>query len=207
MATFQISLKTKGSSDWLTNPMGWLLQWLTKSFLKQASKFSNQPPAFNHLFLTSSTYSLGRGTPATTVGPPPCILRALIVATRTTALGTRPEFRHLMLKNFSMPMSAPNPASVTGNEERQLFYLFCLFTSPPTPLQFLTQKRLNVNIQTTSQIYLKPPFYYPSNWLPSSELGQKWKHKETKLWTKHGNQNGLKVTASTKMVTSHHHLF
>ncbi|RKP37501.1 formate--tetrahydrofolate ligase-domain-containing protein [Dimargaris cristalligena] len=37
----------------------------------------------------------------------------IAVATRTTALGVRPETRHLMSKNFSMPISAPNPASVT----------------------------------------------------------------------------------------------
>ena len=44
---------------------------------------------------------------------PPCILRALIVATMITQLGTNPAFLHLMLKNFSAPRSAPNPASVT----------------------------------------------------------------------------------------------
>jgi len=63
----------------------------------------------------TSEYSLGRGTPATTSGPPPCILIALTVATRTTAFGSKPEQRHLMLKNFSIPMSAPKPASVTTN--------------------------------------------------------------------------------------------
>lgn len=56
---------------------------------------------------------MGSGTPAVTVGPPPCIFSALTVATSTTALGIRPEALHLMLKNFSIPMSAPNPASVT----------------------------------------------------------------------------------------------
>jgi len=34
------------------------------------------------------------------------------VATSTTASGTKPETRHLMSKNFSMPMSAPKPDSV-----------------------------------------------------------------------------------------------
>lgn len=48
-----------------------------------------------------------------TLGPPPCIFNARTVATRTTTFGCRPETRHLMLKNFSIPMSAPNPASVT----------------------------------------------------------------------------------------------
>ena len=40
-------------------------------------------------------------------------MSALTVATSTTASGDMPEKRHLMLKNFSAPMSAPNPASVT----------------------------------------------------------------------------------------------
>lgn len=48
-----------------------------------------------------------------TFGPPPCIFNARTVATRTTTFGCRPETRHLMLKNFSIPMSAPKPASVT----------------------------------------------------------------------------------------------
>lgn len=48
-----------------------------------------------------------------TLGPPPCIFKALTVATSTTTLGTKPEALHLMLKNFSIPMSAPKPASVT----------------------------------------------------------------------------------------------
>lgn len=45
----------------------------------------------HQLLLTSSEYSFGKGTPATTVGPPPCILRARIVATKTAAFGVRPE--------------------------------------------------------------------------------------------------------------------
>ena len=42
--------------------------------------------------------------PATTSGPPPCILRALTVATITAQLGTNPDLRHLILKNFSIPI-------------------------------------------------------------------------------------------------------
>mmetsp|Transcript_16838 Transcript_16838/g.63854 ORF Transcript_16838/g.63854 Transcript_16838/m.63854 type:complete len:426 (+) Transcript_16838:562-1839(+) len=61
----------------------------------------------------SVLYSSARGWPGTTGGPPPCVLRARTVATMTQAPGRRPERRHLMLKNFSAPMSAPNPASVT----------------------------------------------------------------------------------------------
>ena len=41
---------------------------------------------------------------------PDCVV---IVATSTTQCGTRPDWRHLMLKNFSIPQSAPNPLSVT----------------------------------------------------------------------------------------------
>mmetsp|Transcript_23609 Transcript_23609/g.50528 ORF Transcript_23609/g.50528 Transcript_23609/m.50528 type:complete len:304 (-) Transcript_23609:562-1473(-) len=61
----------------------------------------------------SSVYSDARGFPAETGGPPPCILRARTVATMTAHLGLRPDSRHLMLKNFSIPISAPKPASVT----------------------------------------------------------------------------------------------
>jgi hypothetical protein len=64
------------------------------------------------------SYGAGSGVPADTGGPPPCILSALIVTTMTTALGTRPLVLHLMLKNFSMPMSAPKPASVTTKPSR-----------------------------------------------------------------------------------------
>ena len=35
-----------------------------------------------------------------------------MVATRTTQLGLRVAFRHLISKNFSAPRSAPKPASV-----------------------------------------------------------------------------------------------
>jgi len=38
---------------------------------------------------------------------------ARTVTTITAASGRSPEARHLMLKNRSAPMSAPNPASVT----------------------------------------------------------------------------------------------
>lgn len=51
----------------------------------------------------SSVYSEARGAPGETVGPPPCIFKALIVVTSTTALGISPEALHLILKNFSIP--------------------------------------------------------------------------------------------------------
>mmetsp|Transcript_20033 Transcript_20033/g.36372 ORF Transcript_20033/g.36372 Transcript_20033/m.36372 type:complete len:278 (+) Transcript_20033:744-1577(+) len=63
----------------------------------------------------SSTYSVAKGFPAETGGPPPCILRARTVATMTAHFGLSPDARHLILKNFSIPISAPNPASVTTN--------------------------------------------------------------------------------------------
>jgi hypothetical protein len=62
---------------------------------------------------TSVQYSIGSGVPGSTFGPPPCNFNALILATRTTQFGIKLEYRHLMLKNFSIPISAPNPASVT----------------------------------------------------------------------------------------------
>ena len=43
---------------------------------------------------------------------PPCIFKARIVATITTALGLKPALRALMFMNFSAPKSEPNPASV-----------------------------------------------------------------------------------------------
>lgn len=46
---------------------------------------------------------------------PECDFSARTVATTTAASGFSPETRHLMLKNRSAPMSAPNPASVTRN--------------------------------------------------------------------------------------------
>ena len=66
---------------------------------------------------TSSGFSLSRpsgsGLPATILCWPECALSARTVATTTAASGARPDARHLMLKNRSAPMSAPNPASVT----------------------------------------------------------------------------------------------
>ena len=55
----------------------------------------------------------GRGFPGVIAKRPLCILSARTVATMRAASGSRPEARHLMSKNFSAPMSAPKPASVT----------------------------------------------------------------------------------------------
>lgn len=61
----------------------------------------------------SVVYSGFNGMPGVTAGPPPCIFNARTVVTRTTASGVFCAARHLMSKNFSMPMSEPKPASVT----------------------------------------------------------------------------------------------
>ncbi|RNA37771.1 hypothetical protein BpHYR1_023954 [Brachionus plicatilis] len=70
---------------------------------------------FEHPVLTRSKFSLqysaGIGVPGSTLGPPPCSFKARMVATKTTQLGTKLEFLHFMLKNFSIPISAPKPAS------------------------------------------------------------------------------------------------
>ena len=59
-------------------------------------------------------YSWGRGRPGTTSrGPPPCIFDALIVVVRIETLGVRPLNRLLTFQNFSKPMSAAKPLSVT----------------------------------------------------------------------------------------------
>jgi len=47
-----------------------------------------------------------------TLGPPPCIFSACTVATSITQSGTKVLERHFMLNAFSMPQSAPKPASV-----------------------------------------------------------------------------------------------
>ncbi len=56
---------------------------------------------------------LGSGAPGVTFGPPPCILSARTVATRTETFGVRPDRRVLTFQNFSKPMSAAKPDSVT----------------------------------------------------------------------------------------------
>ena len=61
----------------------------------------------------SSSIPRGSGRPAVTLCRPECSFSARTVATTTAASGTRPDVRHLMLKNRSAPMSEPNPASVT----------------------------------------------------------------------------------------------
>ena len=60
-------------------------------------------------FLRASRFS----SPRFFLSTPPLYLRALIVATRTTASGLRPAILHLISRNFSAPRSAPKPASVT----------------------------------------------------------------------------------------------
>jgi hypothetical protein len=61
---------------------------------------------------SSLVYVSCKGFPGDTSGPPPCILSALVVATITVASGFNPLVLHLMLQNFSIPISAPKPPSV-----------------------------------------------------------------------------------------------
>lgn len=61
----------------------------------------------------STLYSSGVSAPATTFDPPPWFFIAQIVITIIAQLGFKPEYQHLILQNFSKPMSEPNPASVT----------------------------------------------------------------------------------------------
>lgn len=51
---------------------------------------------------------------------PPCILIARIVATTTTADGSKPASRALISMNFSAPKSDPKPASVTTISAKSL---------------------------------------------------------------------------------------
>jgi len=56
---------------------------------------------------------LSSGTPGRAVKAPPCILRALTVATTTAQSSFNPLWRHLTFISFSQPQSAPKPLSVT----------------------------------------------------------------------------------------------
>ena len=51
--------------------------------------------------------------PRNEMGQPPCIFRARTVATSTDTSGFSPDRRHLTFQNFSKPMSAAKPDSVT----------------------------------------------------------------------------------------------
>ena len=61
----------------------------------------------------SFVYASGSGRPGTTSGPPPCIFSARTVATSTDTSGFSPDRRHFTFQNFSKPMSAAKPDSVT----------------------------------------------------------------------------------------------
>ena len=71
--------------------------------------FSTCFARFLQPLVTASTFSALRSS----FLMPPCIFNALVVATNTTASGFKPDFLHLISKNFSAPRSAPKPASVT----------------------------------------------------------------------------------------------
>ena len=72
----------------------------------------------SYICLYSCALSMFQKCP--TCWSPPCSLRARTVATISTTSGCRPEYRHLMLKNFSRPTSAPQPASVTAGNSEEL---------------------------------------------------------------------------------------
>lgn len=126
--------------------MGPLLQIVLSHVGARNQTQSCRTGAFYHRVISPLLgffFKLGRKQELT-LGPPPCIFRARTVATSTTTLGTRPEARHLILKNFSIPISAPKPASVTvqkqvGNEllssehSNQCLIKVQALTTAPTP--------------------------------------------------------------------------
>ena len=71
--------------------------------------------ARGHLAISKFDHKGGR-----TLGPPPCIFNARTVATKTTQSGTKELALHLILNAFSIPQSAPNPASVMTYPARSL---------------------------------------------------------------------------------------
>src|SRR5258708_5515642 len=91
-------MATTGVTPWI-----WMFSTCLRRFAAPASTSSG----------SSVSSSGGSGLPATTLYFPECTFSARTVATITAASGARPDVRHLMLKNRSAPMSAPNPASVT----------------------------------------------------------------------------------------------
>ena len=88
-----------------------LMKWLmaTTTGTPNDFRFSICRPRLGQPAITASTFSSLSASLVT----PPFIFMARTVATKTTAAGAIPALRHLMLKNFSAPRSAPNPASVT----------------------------------------------------------------------------------------------
>ena len=78
-------------------------------FLLEKFNFNVELLALNNLPKSPLTFSFFKSSFAT----PPCIFKALIVATITTQLGFKFDFLHFISRNFSAPKSAPKPASVT----------------------------------------------------------------------------------------------
>mmetsp|Transcript_2029 Transcript_2029/g.7063 ORF Transcript_2029/g.7063 Transcript_2029/m.7063 type:complete len:359 (+) Transcript_2029:534-1610(+) len=94
----------------------WLMATTTRTpnlfMLRTCTWRLAQPASRSSRF--SSRYGRGICVPALMAGAPGAwLLSARTVATTTAHCGTFPLERHLMLKNFSAPMSAPKPASVT----------------------------------------------------------------------------------------------
>mmetsp|Transcript_11659 Transcript_11659/g.28664 ORF Transcript_11659/g.28664 Transcript_11659/m.28664 type:complete len:387 (-) Transcript_11659:843-2003(-) len=149
------------------------------------------PAATNGMF--SSLYSTARGLPADTGGPPPCIFRARTVATMTAHFGLRPDSRHLMLKNFSIPMSAPKPASVitypssptnfnANLSATMLEFPIAMFANGPACTNTGVRSTVCINVGNSasfmstvsapphprsSAVMGSPPLEYPTTMLPS----------------------------------------
>mmetsp|Transcript_14877 Transcript_14877/g.27050 ORF Transcript_14877/g.27050 Transcript_14877/m.27050 type:complete len:294 (+) Transcript_14877:854-1735(+) len=165
----------------------------TPNFLAFSMCFTRlqHPAVTNGIF--SSVYSVARGLPAETGGPPPCIFKARTVATMTAHLGFRPDSRHLMLKNFSIPISAPNPASVTTypssptnfNANRSatiLEFPMAIFANGPACTSTGVRSTVCINVGSnasfintasapphpkSSAVMGSPAFEYPTTILPS----------------------------------------
>ena len=86
-----------------------LSEYTPKWPIPKLFKFSMCLPRLSHPFSTADKFS----SPNFSLVIPPFILRALTVATKTTADGFKFAFLHFIFRNFSAPKSAPNPASVT----------------------------------------------------------------------------------------------
>ena len=89
--------------DWRGKRIGSLQQWTVGGCV--ASCIALAALAFGGL--------AGSGWPGRMSSRPLLALRPRTVATSTTQAGVMPDWRLLMLKNFSSPMSEPKPASVT----------------------------------------------------------------------------------------------
>lgn len=104
----------------------------------------------------SVLYSSGTSAPATTADPPPWFLIALMVTTSIAQFGFKPEYLHLMLQNFSNPMSEPNPASVmTKPFSPTSFKAISSATIDEFPCAMLAKGPAWMNTGFDSTVYIK----------------------------------------------------